>query len=49
MEKMKLLEELTRKYDFNMSQIGQIELGLEKGLDVSIYAKPEFDHMQMRD
>ena len=27
----------------------EIRLGLEKGLDVSIYAKPEYDWMQMEE
>ena len=27
----------------------QIRLGLQKNLDVSIYAKPEFDEYQMRE
>lgn len=29
--------------------MGQIRSGLNKGLDVSIYAKPEFDSLQMEE
>ncbi|UUD34822.1 hypothetical protein NPA07_03295 [Mycoplasmopsis caviae] len=32
---------------FNEKQLKEIQLGLEKGVDVSIYAKPEFDWEQM--
>ena len=32
---------------FNEYQMGQIRNGLKKGLDVSIYAKPEFKGSQM--
>lgn len=32
---------------FNEDQMYAIRIGLNKGLDVSIYAKPEFDAGQM--
>ena len=32
---------------FNEDQIDQLQLGFEKNLDVSIYAKPEFSKSQM--
>jgi len=32
---------------FNTGQLKQIELGIQAGVDVSIYAKPEFDLWQM--
>ena len=36
-----------RKYadsdEFDMEQLDQILMGLENGIDVSIYAKPEFN------
>ena len=34
---------------FNESQIIQIRWGLEEHLDVSIYAKTDFDFLQMRE
>ena len=34
---------------FNVWQMREICLGLEKGLDVSEYAKPEYDWMQMEE
>ena len=43
-EVMKKIEESGK---FNYSQKEQISFGLQKGLDVSIYAKPEFDDDQM--
>ena len=43
-EVMKKIEESGK---FNYSQKEQIRFGLEKGLDVSIYAKPEFKGSQM--
>lgn len=42
---MKKLEESGK---FDSQQMKQIRIGLEKGLDVSIYAKPEFDWRQIR-
>lgn len=33
---------------FDEHQLGQIKIGLDKGLDVSVYAKPEFTVTQMR-
>lgn len=33
--------EIISKYNFNENQKDEIELGLKKGLDVSLYAKPE--------
>ena len=35
------------QYNFNEEQKKEIRFGLEDKLDVSIYAKPEFDDMQM--
>ena len=43
-EAMKKIEESGK---FNYSQKEQIHFGLEKGLDISIYAKPEFKGSQM--
>lgn len=34
---------------FNDAQIGEILLGLEKNLDVTIYAKPDYNCAQMRE
>lgn len=44
-EVMKKIEESGK---FNYSQKEQISFGLQKGLDISIYAKPEFDWRQIR-
>lgn len=44
-EVMKKIEESGK---FNYSQKEQISFGLQKGLDISIYAKPEFDWRQTR-
>lgn len=46
-EQEKIYNELMSKYNFNEGQKEQINLGLEKNLDVSIYAKPEFNWLQM--
>ncbi len=49
MEKRKIElteEEFIKK--FNKKQMKEILLGLDRGLDVSIYAKPEFDADQMK-
>ena len=43
-ENMKKIEESGK---FNYSQKEQIRFGLQKGLDISIYAKPEFKGSQM--
>ena len=43
-EVMKKIEESGK---FNYSQKEQISFGLQKGLDISIYAKPEFESSQM--
>jgi len=32
---------------FNGSQLEEIRLGIETGLDVTLYAKPEYDSSQM--
>lgn len=45
-EAMKKFEESGK---FNGLQMEQIRLGLENGLDVSVYAKPEFEDYQMRE
>ena len=34
---------------FDKKQLKQIELGVIAGVDVSIYAKPEFDWEQMKE
>ena len=38
-----IYNEIISKYNFNEAQKEQIELGLEKDLDVSIYTKPEYN------
>ncbi len=41
------IEDLMKVYEemgFNEKQLKEIRWGLEKGLDVSVYAKPEFDY-----
>lgn len=43
MKKEKLFNEIISKYNFDELQKEQIKLGLEKNVDVSIYANPEFD------
>ena len=48
--KEKNKKEKIEKYQemgFNESQMYEIELGLEQGLDVSKYANPKFDHWHM--
>ncbi|MFI3211218.1 MAG: hypothetical protein R3Y64_09270, partial [Peptostreptococcaceae bacterium] len=44
------IKELLSKYskDFNLSQINQIKSGLDKGLNISIYAYPKFNYKQMK-
>ena len=42
-----IYNQLIDKYFFNESKKEEIRLGIEKGLDVSIYAKPEFNEYQM--
>ena len=39
--------EILSQYNFNEEQKKEIRFVLENKLDVSIYAKPEFDDMQM--
>ena len=34
---------------FNDAQIGEIRLGLEHNLDVSVYTKPKYNWEQMRE
>ena len=46
---MTLEEELKEKYALNTYQLNEIHLGVEAGVDVSIYAKPEFDEHQMKE
>ena len=38
---------LQEKYGLDYNQICQIRLGLEKNLNISVYAKPEFNSDQM--
>ena len=45
-EVMKKIEESGK---INYSQKEQISFGLQKGLDVNVYAKPEFDSLQMEE
>ena len=42
-----IYNEIISKYNFKENQKEQIELGLEKDLDVSIYTKPEYNYEQM--
>jgi hypothetical protein len=39
--------EIIEKYPFDEQQRNEIKFGIEKGLDVSWYARPEFNWMQM--
>lgn len=42
-----IYNQLIDKYFFNESKKEEIRLGIENGIDVSIYAKPEFDELQI--
>lgn len=42
-----LYNEIISKYNFNYGQEDQIRYGIIDGLDVSIYARPEFTAEQM--
>lgn len=46
-EQQVIYNEIISQYNFNEEQKKEIRFGLEDKLDVSIYAKPEFDDMQM--
>lgn len=46
-EQQIIYNEIISQYNFNEEQKKEIRFGLEDKLDVSIYAKPEFDDMQM--
>lgn len=46
---MKTYKEYKDMGRFNEGQMEEIRLGLEKDIDVSIYAKPEFDCGQMEE
>ena len=46
---MKTIKDYEEMGCFKCGQMDQIRKGLEKGLDVSIYAKPEFDDFQMEE
>lgn len=35
--------------DLSVDQFREIKLGLEQGLDVGVYTKPEFDDLQMEE
>ena len=39
---------MTYREKFNIAQRNEIRSGLESGIDISIYAKPEFSWGQMR-
>ena len=52
MDKITKIKEIlkeVREIGFNWRQINEIELGLEKKLDVSKYADPKFNDDQMRE
>ena len=42
-EKQLIYNEIVSKYGFDREQRFQIKLGLQENLNVSLYAKPEFD------
>ena len=47
----KEIQNLTSKYieqGFSQGQVKEIKLGLKQGVDVSIYAKPEFTWNEMK-
>ena len=46
-EQQELFNKITLNQDYGDVQKRFIIMGIEKGLDVSIYAKPEFDGVQM--
>ena len=46
-EQLDLYNEIISKYNFNKAQKNEIELGLKRSVDVSIYAKPQFSFYQM--
>ena len=48
-EQEKIYNELISKYNFNRQQKEEIELGLKRSVDVSIYANPKFNWRQMRE
>ena len=41
-EQKLIYNELMSKYNFDLFQSDEIELGVKSGVDVSIFAKPEF-------
>lgn len=43
----KIYNEIISQYNYNEFQLSRIRADLEEGIDVSIYAKPEFDKSQM--
>ena len=43
----KIYKELINKYDFSRNQKDLIYYSLKHDLDVTIYAKPEFNYFQM--
>lgn len=45
---MKTLEEYTMSGKFSQGQLNVIKKGLDKNLNVSVYAKPEFNCLQMK-
>lgn len=47
-EQENLYNEIISKYNFTNSQKEEIKFGLEKNLDVSIYANPDYDWSQMQ-
>ena len=46
-EQQLIYNELISQYNFTQWQKDEIESGLQKGLEVSWYSKPEFDWSQM--
>ena len=47
-KKREILKNSDRFNQFNLYEQVEINWGLEENLDISVYAKPEFDFMQMR-
>ena len=46
-EQLLIYNELISKYNFDLFQSDEIELGIKSGVDITIYATPEFDWLQM--
>ena len=48
-EQEKLYNELISKYNFNTLQRFAIRLGLKNNINIDWYAKPEYNHNQMKE